>query len=72
MGVNWKFVFILSRQGSFRRITARFCSSLLVLAQYDSTFFFLLARWGNAFPPKGKGEKVLFLFLFGADSIFSA
>ena len=40
MGVNWKFVFILSHQGSFRHITARFCSSLLVLAQYDSTFFF--------------------------------
>ena len=98
-GLIW---LILSRQGSFWHVSARFCSSLLVLAHLSSSrhisarlgtlwlilqhhgfswltmtrlfffFFFFLAPWGYAFPPKGKGGKVLFLFLFGAASIFSA
>ena len=86
-GLIW---LILSRQGSFWHVSARFCSSLLVLAHLSSSrhisarlgtlwlisqhhgfswltmtrlFFFFLARWGYAFPPKGKDGKVLF-FLF--------
>ena len=35
----------------------------LAFASFAQDIFFFFARWGNAFPPKGKDGKVLF-FLF--------
>ena len=65
---------ISARLGTSRLVSAHCGSSCNITAflglLWLDFFFFFLARWGYAFPPKWKGGKVLFLFLFGAANFF--